>query len=756
MRIFIKLLILCFLIKSSDSKAQLSFSRTDTLIVLHGTDTLDFAWTGGMNYCQFSTIDVDMDGKKDLFTFDRTNNMPLTFINQGGTGELKYKYNHYFEHKFPTNLTNWVLLRDFNCDGKEDIFAYTPGGIMVYRNISDTALKFELVINLLRGTQCTSFVNIYVSSVDIPSIEDMDYDGDLDILTFGVFGTFVEYHRNYSVELGYDCDSLKYTLKNQRWGWFREDPSICRIYLNQTYSNCAAMGSPELAPYDPHPVDVAEDVLNPDREGERHTGSTMLAIDINGKNAKDLLVTDISCKNVILLTNEGLAPNLDSKMISQDSIFPNYDLPVDIDLFPASFYVDVNNDGNRDLICAPNSTQQSDSHSGQWLYINTSTDSTPVFMHDQFGFLQSQMIERGEGSLPVFFDYNDDGLKDLVIANYGFYTTGGTYTPRFGLYKNIGTLSNPVFKLENNDYSSIFTAIGKLALYPTFGDLDNDGDEDMIVGDIDGNVHQFTNTAGPGNPSTFTLTTPLLTDITSTVIDVGKYATPLLVDIDRDGDLDLLIGEQNANINYYQNAGTVSAPAFKIINPNFGGVDVSESWTPIGYSVPTIYDDSGEYILLVGSQRGPIYVYDSIDGNLGGNFRLTDSLLYDQYRIGGRTGGTIADINSDNLPDLIAGNYRGGLNLYMGKDDSIITAVSSIENTIDFNVYPNPFNDVVQLHTNLKGGYQVLVYDASGRKIYTENCNRNDHEMNFSHLEQGVYFIAIKQGRSVAVKKLIK
>ncbi|HYG51105.1 MAG TPA: VCBS repeat-containing protein, partial [Flavobacteriales bacterium] len=286
-----KTLTITILALTLTSNAQFTFTRTDSIVVKQGTDTLEFAWVGGMNYCQFNSIDMDLDGKKDLFVFDRTNNQPLTFINKGTTGQFKYEYQPVYETMFP-NLMNWALLRDYNCDGKEDIFCYAPGGFAVYKNISDTSLKFQLIKSLLKGTQCTSFLNIYVSSVDIPAVEDIDYDGDLDILTFGIFGTFVEYHKNFSVELGYGCDSLKYTLKNQCWGHFQEDNDSCIIYLHTTTTNCAGVGTPEMGEYTGDEVTyeglITEEMANDMRGLTRHAGSTMLAIDIDGINSKDL------------------------------------------------------------------------------------------------------------------------------------------------------------------------------------------------------------------------------------------------------------------------------------------------------------------------------------------------------------------------------------------------------------------------------------------------------------------------------------
>jgi len=54
------------------------------------------------------------------------------FINMGDVqGDTYYRYTREYNSAFPTGLTNWVLLRDYNCDGKEDIFANYYSGINI-------------------------------------------------------------------------------------------------------------------------------------------------------------------------------------------------------------------------------------------------------------------------------------------------------------------------------------------------------------------------------------------------------------------------------------------------------------------------------------------------------------------------------------------------------------------------------------------------------------------------------------------------
>ena len=85
---------------------------------------------------RFSEIDVNGDGIKDLFAFEKNGNRILIFINNGEKNCINYKYAPEYAHFFP-KMHDWVILKDYNQDGKEDIFTYGNAGITVYKNVSD-------------------------------------------------------------------------------------------------------------------------------------------------------------------------------------------------------------------------------------------------------------------------------------------------------------------------------------------------------------------------------------------------------------------------------------------------------------------------------------------------------------------------------------------------------------------------------------------------------------------------------------------
>lgn len=708
------------------------FSENDSTIVIKNNDTLLNPWTGGFNSSQISTIDLNGDAHDDLFVFDRTGDAIIPFI--WDTSNNYWKYAPEYIDNFP-ELTYWAILRDYNCDGKKDIFSYVSGGVGVWLNTSQSgSLSFEYVSDpyvratLLGGT----VANLYVSKVDIPDINDVDGDGDLDVLTFGIIGSRLEYYQNQSQELGYGCDSLIFEIANTCWGHFLE---------NGTNTNaCTLLDT----------CSAGTNVANP-KGLAKHSGSTVLSLDLNGDGVKDVLLGDVSFNNIVALYNDNKGVNMNTSMVSQDTSFPNNTLPVDIHIFPATFFEDLDNDGKKDLAASPNTSNGTENFDNIWYYKNYGTNNAPVFSHIQNDFLQDETIELGSDAYPVLFDYNNDGLLDLFVGNFGYYDFNNStpYQGRIALYENTGSATQPVFEWVTNDFASISSLSLGSGIYPTFADIDNDNDIDMIIGDYDGKLHLFTNSSGDLNSMSLSLTTAQIKDDNNTTIDVGHAAKPQLFDIDNDNDLDLIIGEENGNLNFYENLGTSSNYSFRLQSETLGNIDVSEWWTTIGNSAPVFFEDnSGEIQLFVGSANGQIHHYNNIDGNILGSYNHVDTAL--SY-IGKTTNSAIAIgyLDNDTLIDLIVGNERGGLRYFLGSDD--ISLSTSLDMPDDPILYPNPTNGDLYIKGEIPESY--ITYDLNGKIILVGNGGQI---VNTGSLVPGVYIIELTYTHGIVRKKFIR
>ena len=65
----------------------------------------------------------------------------------------------------------------------------------------------------------------------------------------------------------------------------------------------------------------------------RHSGSTVLSLDLNNDNVKDLILGDVSFRNLVALYNDNIGVNQNTSFISQDTAFPSNSLPVDLFIY---------------------------------------------------------------------------------------------------------------------------------------------------------------------------------------------------------------------------------------------------------------------------------------------------------------------------------------------------------------------------------------------------------------------------------------
>ncbi|MCB0401367.1 MAG: T9SS type A sorting domain-containing protein [Flavobacteriales bacterium] len=732
--------------------SQIHFSRHDSVLVKNMPgDTLKNPWAGGFNSVQFNEVDLNLDGIMDLFVFDRTGNKRSTFINDGTPNQVAYRHDPSYLAYFP-QMTDWVLFRDYNCDGKMDFFTYSSGGMAAWKNTSTSSiLSFKrdttLIYSDYQPDSSPNFVNLYISSSDLPAIDDIDGDGDLDVLTFSIIGSYVEYHKNLSMEKYGTCDSLDFQLRNKCWGFFKETLAGNSVILNDTCSF---------------------NINNPEKQsgGNKHAGSTLLTLDVNADNAKDLVLSDVSFSNFTLLINQDASPNLDnSSMMSQDSLFPKNQantVAMDLDIFPAGFYMDVNNDNIKDLIAAPNCYNGCKNSHNVWYYQNAGADNNPDLTLMGKTFLQDGMIEIGEGAHPVFFDYNADGLKDLIVGSYGEYDPSVgplMYKSSLWLYENVGTVNQPVFQLVDTNYIEIAgmnldvsNNRPTLGLAPTFGDIDGDGDEDMLLGDYNGYVHLFRNMAGPGNPAAFSL---FLIEYLG--IDVGQNATPLLYDLNKDTLIDLIIGKQNGTFSYYENKGSVSVPNFVLITDSLGKISTRNKFDFRGNSNPIFIDSSGTTFLYSGSNNGHIYKFGNIDGNLTGKFTRDSTYLNIWEGINSFV--AIEDMTNDGMLDMIVGNYCGGVSFYKGDTLTAGVGISEVNTVFDqVNIYPNPTQNsiTIDLGTEASPNTTLTLYDLLGKTMHRQRISNRKTVVNMADLAQGIYLVQISNPKGNKVLKVIK
>jgi len=184
-------------------------------------------------------------------------------------------------------------------------------------------------------------------------------------------------------------------------------------------------------------------------------------------------------------------------------------------------------------------------------------------------------------------------------------------------------------------------------------DWNSDGKIDLICGERDGYVNLFINVG--------TASHPVLTDrgrvrANGTAIDVGYYSMPRAADWNRDGLLDLIVGESSGKVRVYINDGTPAVPhftGFQYVQDN--GVDLSVS----SRSAPCFHDldQDGLRDLVLGEYGGKIRFYK--------NYGTASAPSFSGSTIC-KTSGQEADVFSQSRPDVVDWDNDGAPDLVVG------------------------------------------------------------------------------------------
>ncbi|MBX7051790.1 MAG: T9SS type A sorting domain-containing protein [Flavobacteriales bacterium] len=719
-----------------------NYQRQYDIPVTQDNETLVNPWAGGLNSCQISRIDVNLDGKKDLFVFDRIGSRINIYLNMDDTpGAMNYKYTLEYNDQFPTNLRNWVLLRDMNCDGKEDICGNTGSGFRIYWNISSDELEFSAPTTTVQAYYdfgSSPFTNtVYCIAPDVPAIHDYDGDGDMDFYSWNEYSTSLYFYKNMAVENG-DCTTPDFICRNRCYGQFGEGTESFSLSLGEAF----------ICDFN---------VVNPRESSSgpmRHTGGTLLAIDLDQDDMRDLIIGDVTENYLAAVMIDESVSGVDSATFYHSDFPATFQntLPATLRTFPAPFYEDVNNDGVGDLIVGVNTFTDGEDRRSLLLFLNEGEDNLPQFTYIQDNFLQDGQIDLGLSAYPVVFDLNNDGLKDLLVPNRRYFEFGNNFTSKIWYYRNTGTATSPAFTLADDNWMNI-PSLEWQNVYPTFGDLDGDEDDDMIIGNLEGELYYFQNVAAAGAPANFVMSPTAIVDADNVLLDVGQNVTPQIMDMDDDGLNDLVIGELNGNINYYRNTGSATAYEFTHMADTLGDVVATSLLGIQGKAVPFFFRNANnELELLLGTETGQINHYNNISGNLNGAFNLVTE-DYENIREGERSAVFLSDLNHDNIDDLLVGNVGGGLGIYFHLPVDV-----TVHHGMDqLKVYPNPAQGFFRLELNSAMTWPAMmeVFDCTGRLVMQKMITAKQQTIPCEHLQAGTYILRLRSGDITASAPLI-
>ncbi|MGB0851483.1 MAG: FG-GAP repeat domain-containing protein, partial [Bacteroidia bacterium] len=213
---------------SQVSLAQLYKESQDVVIQDENGKVLEYGLAGGLNQPQFSNMDVDGDGKKDLVVFDRSGSKLLVFISQTTGGQISYMFDPSYEEFFP-EAKGFLVLKDYNDDGKEDVWLFTHDSLELYQNNSTSTLAFDLKAKLIaydhvNPSSFNPFKKLSPIRGSFPAIYDIDGDKDIDFISnLNVNGSNMIFNKNVSVDSGQALEDIEYEIIDKCYGGLAEE-----------------------------------------------------------------------------------------------------------------------------------------------------------------------------------------------------------------------------------------------------------------------------------------------------------------------------------------------------------------------------------------------------------------------------------------------------------------------------------------------------------------------------------------------------
>lgn len=697
--------------------AQIFFDQSNSIQVSKNGVYLPLAWTGGLNAPQFSEVDINQDGYIDIVAFDRDAEFYIPFVLNPFVPPSQYAYEYI--PKFNDILVkaeHWSLFRDINMDGKKDLLVSSNPGILYYKNTSTPHNPSFTFVEELQTKRGAGYIKTHIVNTDIPLIEDIDFDGDIDIATFSQLGSHIELNENTSTTTGeYDFE-----LTDRCWGNFAESALTNDVTLSD--SSCLGLSSHDK---------LAEPL---------HSGSTIAGYDLDNDGDFEVFIGDVSFNNIVQLTNSPL--NGEDHMTSKIVNYPTIN-PINIQVFPAVYFVDFDKDGIKDMLVSPNSGNASESQNSVWFYKNNGSNALPNFVFNKTNAFQDQMIDLGRYSKIRLFDYNNDNLMDIVVSGGQTLTSSGIEST-VSLYENTGTVNNPKFSLATDNFANLASLNLGVHLCPSFGDLDNDGKQDMIIGKNNGTLNYFKNESNSGNPWNFTPSSGLVAGI-----DVGYNATPTLFDINQDGKIDLLIGSREGKITYYENTGSITNPNFTFVTDQLGNIQIFSPFAQ-GFLDINIIKEGGNVIIYAGSSILGINRIENITGNLTGTFTITDSNVHNLDYIK-HSSPALYDFNNDGYQDMLVGNIRGGVEYFRGIDELNISTPEYTEEQT--RIYPNPSTNSITIESKINWE-KYTIYSVQGQIVKQRQTIPSN--IDISMLDKGQYFIKVSNSSNQETLSFIK
>uniref|UniRef100_UPI0040474716 T9SS type A sorting domain-containing protein n=1 Tax=Algoriphagus sp. TaxID=1872435 RepID=UPI0040474716 len=354
----------------------------------------------GINSAQIQTIDLTGDGKEEWVVWDINSRQLQVFEKKGEQFLIRPELSYFF----PTEVSGFLILADFDRDGKKDLFTSTALGVKAYRNTSSgSQISWTIAQNFLRLEGAN---NIPANNLDTPLLQDLDGDGDLDLLLFNfAVGDYLEYYRNTSIERKGSPDIDGFAFPIRHWGGF-EFCGCGQISFGLTCDG-RTLATPAS------PLDQAR---------VQHAGGhSLIYRDFTGDGIPDLLMGREECTTLYFLPNEGTSSN--PKFASFSKELPGFGSLPEFPRFHAGQYLEES------LIVSLNTNETAAPFGVDFAQSIVRLEKGTGKM---LPILQNQVLDLGENTRPFFSGTSFSG-ELLVTANgkKGTKVLGQAYRMRY-------------------------------------------------------------------------------------------------------------------------------------------------------------------------------------------------------------------------------------------------------------------------------------------------------------------------------------
>ncbi|HEU4827680.1 MAG TPA: FG-GAP-like repeat-containing protein [Gemmatimonadales bacterium] len=563
---------------------------------------------GGLERPRPQLVDIDGDGDLDLFIQEYTGRM--TFFERSdsaGTPSWTWRTDRWEA----LEIGDWSRFIDLDGDGDQDVLSESPYSfIRWYRNDgTPQKARFTLAADTLYDVKDEP---IFADRQNIPQLGDLDCNGRIDLMLGRVDGTITRFELR-----GIEGNAPRFGFVTDR------------------FEGIQILGG-DATPGGPPPMAIpGAGGITP----SLHGANTMALVDLDRDADLDILWGDFFEPGLLWIRNNGgcSSPSMREAPVP----FPVGN-PLRTSGYNAPTPGDLDGDGDLDFLVgvlggAYNPTRTARDN----LYLVEQT--TPAaFEVRTTRFLDG--FDLGSESSPTLFDLDADGDLDMLVGNKiepeG--EVAGLY-----LLENVGSAKAPAFRVR----SQLPVAPG-YHYAPALGDLDADGDADLVLGTWRDALLFYRNDGSRTSPR-FVLADSMLARLTR-----GSHATPTLGDLDGDGDLDLFVGEASGAINQYRNDGNRSAPRFTLVTDAWNGLQEGRRTAPRLADV----DGDEDLDLVIGTESGTPVLFRNTGSAKTAEFaRVQEAPVWPALSVP-----AFGDLDGDGDLDAVLGNAAGGLMLFEG------------------------------------------------------------------------------------------